>query len=129
MADKNKGSKQKGQRGGAAVDKWRFINVSLSRAEKDKLKEMDLPLEFPLSLITDLAGEGFKFSIREDEKSGGYMASLSDIRERSETHKCILTGRGSSPTNAWYSLAYKHLVVLQGDWLPEVGNAGMADFE
>lgn len=93
-----------------------FITLRLSSDDKAWLEAADCPNEFPPAQIFDLAMEGYKFTIKEDQKNNTFVASLADVREGSETYKRILSGRGSTPLNAWHALAYRHTVVLQGDW-------------
>lgn len=112
-----------------AFPEYQFINVSLSKADKVRLSALDSSEEFPVHRVLDLASEGYKFSIKEDTKGGGYLASLTDGREDSRCFKCILTGRGSTPFNSWVSLAYRHYTMLERDWSTELYDTGVPDFD
>jgi hypothetical protein len=95
---------------------YRFINVALTSQAKKDLAAMDLPSEYPVDAIFYLVEQGYKLSVNADEKNHSFVASLTDKREDVPTAKCILTGRGSSPLNAFYALCYKHFTLLSEDW-------------
>lgn len=108
-----KGSKSDGSN---SVSGYRFINVQLDKADKVRLGALDGLAEFPLSHVSALVQEGYKVSFSEDSKNHSFIASLTDQRETSPFYKCILTGRGTTATNAWVSLCYKHIYMAQEDW-------------
>lgn len=108
---------------------YTFLNVGLSTDDKTRLAETDRSVEFPLESILDMVLEGYKFTIREDVKNNTFMASLTDIRPESPTYKVILSGRGSTAINAWYALAYRHVVLLVDGWGSFVSEEGTFDFD
>lgn len=128
-------AKSRGKRTKGNADKssfgsdYRFVNVRLSSDDKARMAETDLELEFPISSILDLVAEGYKFSLKEDGKNSTFVASLTDVREESPTSKAILTGRGSTALNAWYALAYRHIVLLPDGWGVELQETGISDFD
>ena len=126
-----KGSKRTGSAKGKpdfGAD-YRFVNVRLSSDDKARMADLHLDVEFPLSTILDIVAEGYKFSVKEDSKNQTYVASLTDGREDSPAYRAILTGRGSSALNAWYSLAYRHIVLLPDGWETELHDGGATDFD
>ncbi len=129
MANKRSAGNKDGSGRNHGYTEFSFINVSLSRAEKVKLSALDIAEEFPLRLILELASEGYKFSIKEDAKGGGFVAALTDGREDSISHKHILTGRGSTALNSWAALAYRHYTILEEDWSAETQKTGVPDFD
>lgn len=106
-----------------------FITVRLSEDDKAWLDAADCADEFPLSQLFSLAEEGYKFSLKEDAKNNTFVASLADIREGSDSHRRILSGRGSTALNAWFALAYRHNVILSGDWSSVSSEATVSDFD
>ncbi len=125
------GSKSKSGSGdkSAFSGEYRFINVRLSASDKARMGETDLAVEFPLNTILDVVEEGYKFSIKEDQKNSTFVASFTDIRTESPSYKTILTGRGSNSLNAWYALAYRHIILLPDGWQSEVPDSGVPDFD
>jgi len=101
---------------------YTFVNINLSKVDKEWLANADLAAEFPPEWLFDLVQEGFKISVNEDQKNNTYVCSITDVREKSETHKCILSGRGTTALNAWYAVAYRHFRVAETNWLPYVNN-------
>lgn len=95
---------------------FRFINVSLTKEDKDKLAALDGSVEFGFELVLSLVEQGYKFSANIDTKHNAYVATLTDLNPDSPFFKHMLTGRGSNATFAWFSLAYKHFYMAQEDW-------------
>lgn len=96
---------------------FKFVNVSLSSDEKRELERLAAdPSQFPVEGLFRLAASGYKLSINRDKDGGGYLCSATDLRPDSPSGKWVLVGRGSTPFNAWVSLAYKHFVLLSEDW-------------
>lgn len=95
---------------------YRFINIHLVKADVEWLEKADCEAEFPLSRIFGLVQSGYKFSLNEDAKNLSFVASITDVRESSPSSKHILTGRGATPIDAWFALAYRHFVLAEGDW-------------
>lgn len=108
--------KQKGKKSGSEERAFRFINYTLSKQDGEWLESADLETEFPLSLVCELATEGYKFSVSFDGKNQCYLASLTDRDEGSPFYNSCLTGRGSTPVDAFHALLYRHLVLSERDW-------------
>lgn len=123
-----KRSKKSSGKSGFGSD-YRFVNVRLSSDDKARMADTALEVEFPLGFILDIVAEGYKFSIKEDQKNQTFLASLTDTREDSPSFKAILTGRGSTALNAWYSLAFRHVVLLPDGWAAELSDTGVSDFD
>lgn len=112
-ADKNGKSKKPPK---AAQPAFRFINHNLVKADEEWLEAAELETEFPLALMLELALEGYKVSIGLDSKNATYVASITDRAEGGAFYNACLTGRGGSPLDAWYAVAYRHFKVAEGDW-------------
>lgn len=107
--------KANGNGKGGASD-YRFANVRLDSTDAEWLESNDLPTTFPLSLVFTLVESGYKVSFSYDAQNNSALCTLTDTRENSVHLHTILSGRGATPIDAWYSLAYKHFVRLGEDW-------------
>ena len=99
-----------------APPQFRFINYSLTNADREWLAVADLSTEFPWSSLVEEVETGYKFSLSYDEKSSSYLASLTDRMSGGPHQNTCLTGRGSTPERAFCSLMYRHRVLAQSDW-------------
>lgn len=129
MARKRSNSPSKPKSKSSSGPEYRFVNVRLSSDDKARMADTALDVEFPLSTILDLVASGYKFSLKEDMRNQTFVASLTDGREDSPAYNAILTGRGSTPLNAWYALAYRHIVLLFDGWEVELHDSGTSDFD
>lgn len=93
-----------------------FLRVNLDKNDKEWLAAANCAVEFPPDVLFALVATGFKFSLSYDPKNASFIATLTDKVPSSPTFNCCISARGSSPTNAWYSLAYRHFHKLQEDW-------------
>jgi hypothetical protein len=100
---------------GNAVE-FRFINHSFSVEDVRWLEAADLGVEFPLASAFDLVAEGYKLGFSADAKNHTFVCSLTDRSEGSVFFNACLTGRGATPLDAWYALAYRHFQLSQEDW-------------
>jgi hypothetical protein len=112
------------------VPPFRFINYSLSTKDLDKLRSLDMETEFPYRVIDELVMEGYKFSLSYDDKNACCVASITDRQPASSFYNACLSGRGSTPANAFAALLYRHLVLAETDWsfFGESDTTGSSDF-
>lgn len=129
MARKRGNNTGSAQSKSSGIGEFKFINVRLSSDDKAWLAAADLQIEFPLLSVLELVSQGYKFSLNEDIRNSSFVASLTDTREDSATHRSILTGRGATAINAWYALAYRHFHLLAGDWTTVASEDGNRDFD
>jgi len=99
---------------------YKFINVGLSVDDKKRLANAVASGEISLDAALELVEEGYKLSINQDKRNNSFVASLTDSREASPSKNHILTGRGSNPAKAVYSVVYRHYVLLGGDWTTRI---------
>lgn len=111
MASTAKPKSRSGDVGG-----YKFINVSLSNDDKERLATYADEMGESLAVVFDLVSEGYKVSISLDSKHDSFIASLTDNNPKSSFHKYILTGRGTTALDAIASLCYKHYLLAEGDW-------------
>jgi hypothetical protein len=95
---------------------FRFINYSLTVADKDWLQACDVAVEFPLSRFVGLVQEGYKVSLSEDAKNHSVVASMTDMDPMSIFWNACLTGRGKTVEQAVASLLYRHLIIADTEW-------------
>lgn len=123
--------KEQRKKGTKNEQAFRFINHTLTTAQRDDLRAMDVGTEFPAEMVDELVVEGYKYSLSLDRGNQTFVASLTDRDEQSPFYNACLTGRGSTPANARAALLYRHVVVAQLDWsnFGEVGSVHTSDFD
>lgn len=92
-----------------------FVNVNLTRDQLETLKATDWTIDKCDSLIHALLFDGFKLTLRYDQRNSCFAAWLVPP----DGHKwagSILSGRGSTPNKAIKQLMYIHHVVLESRW-------------
>lgn len=95
--------------------------------DKDDLAWLENNAEGADSLILDLITESGDYgglSCKFDEKSGKYLAILFGGSTPDFNSGFALTSRGSSPIDALYALAYKHIVKFRRGWSSFASSAG-----
>lgn len=102
--------------GRSAFGGYKFFEVPLAAADKERLTSIDGEAEFPFTGIGALVEQGYKVSFSEDSRNNTFIASLTDNRADSPFHKHILTGRGDTVGQSWVSLCYKHFYLANEDW-------------
>jgi len=93
-----------------------FIKHELAKADTGWMEAANLAEEYPLERMFDLVSEGYKISFSPDFANMSIICTATDKQENSAFYKHILSGRGRTPIDAWYSLAYRHFHFSQGDW-------------
>lgn len=115
QADKKRGraSKKKTKKG---FGTFRFVNVTLNKQDKEIIRKTELdPYEF-YDYLKEWLDAGYKFSIRDNDEKGYYLASLSGVEERCPNKDYIVTARSSSLDECLVALAYKLKEVLPALW-------------
>jgi hypothetical protein len=93
-----------------------WANVSLSSKEVDHCRTLVDNEKLVTDQVWDCVATGLKFSLNRDDAHACFVASFTRKPTDTRTHQVILTGRGSTATDAVYALLYKHLVVTEGAW-------------
>lgn len=99
-----------------------FVNVSLSKPQKEQLQKWDIKGEVTFDTITRLVADGYKLSISADKSHDCVGAYFTEPNNVSGARRRCLSARGPDFFGALRSLAFKHCIVLEGDW-GEVDNA------
>lgn len=122
MADpKNKGAEARaryasGRRGASGFTQSEFINVNLNEAENADKTEAIPTYDALLNLINEEVENGYKFTIKWDERGSCVSVFMQPTAEDQENSGFILTGRGGTAASALRECIYCHRTVLQGDW-------------
>jgi hypothetical protein len=116
MADGPPQKKRKAKTDERQKPKFRFIQHDLSKSEKEHLWGMDAEAEFPIDRVLELVAEGYSVKISHDEYHHCFTASFTDASAGSPFENSCLTGRGSSPVDAWHAVAFRHFHLAAEDW-------------
>jgi len=92
-----------------------FVNLELSAADKLSVREYAAGLDDLDAALQAVYADGTKVTTKWDDRNNCF-AAFAFPPEDSDNAGLILTGRGAGVTRALRQLAYKHNVVLQGDW-------------
>lgn len=93
-----------------------FVQVDLTEAQKEMCKHWVAWDNDPDGAVQAVLGDGLKVTVKEDERSGGYLAMIVPATEPHKFAGWILTGRGSTALKAVKQACFRHLVQFEGDW-------------
>lgn len=110
--DKKRPAK-KGTGKAARFNDVKFINRELTTDEQKTLKAQPFEPQTGWDQI-DALTESYRVTLKFDDYSGAYSASLTPLSEQNENWGYILTGRGSTALKALKQVLFKHHV-LCGD--------------
>jgi len=104
-------------RGKAVQDGWKgFVNVELNDLQKAECKLWRAHPEKIWNVIWDLEAAGYKLTISCDDRNGTHNVSMTCREPKDINMGMTLTGRGGDVQSAVAAFAYKHSVILEGDW-------------
>ena len=110
---------------------WKgFINVSLTREDKQAIKELAGDLDALITWAGELITEGYMLSVKHDSHSNGPMVSLKCVDPENVDYGWAVTSRHSDVFVAWATAYYKHTVLLADGWTayaPKVDEDGTWD--
>lgn len=117
LAKKDQARKKRDEKSKAkSMGSFNFVNVNLKADDKRAIREAQFdPYEFTDQLMVWLES-GYKFSIRDNEEKGYYLASLSGVEDRCPNKGYIVTARSSSYEESLIALAYKVKELLPPLW-------------
>lgn len=116
------------QRGKEKRPSWEvdFISVELSKEQKELLRKWDSSGELTVDAVTRLVSDGYKLSVWGDKAHDCCGATLTSPKGESGDRQKCLSARGPDFLGAIKALAYKHLIVLDGQW-GNLDNLAVAD--
>lgn len=103
-----------------------FVSVELSKEQKDMLRKWDVKYETTVDQITRMVSDGFKLSVWGDKAHDCCGATLTSPKKDGGPRQQCLNARGPDFLGALKAVAFKHLIVLEGDW-GTVDNSGDPD--
>lgn len=122
------GKKSKGTGGRYSETFKGFVEVPLSDKDRGELDGWSQPGQVDIEkFLTDLAEDGYKFSLAGDFTHGTFIATATGKSDTCENQGYALSGRGPSPFGAIVALWYKIDVLLGwGPWADEDGKVSKA---
>jgi len=93
-----------------------WIDPTLSKEQKQHLKESELTVDALDNVMAEVADEGVRISVHLDERDGCYVCRFWPSKDDTVRAGMVLVGRGSTPTKAVKQAYYKHDVVLAQNW-------------
>jgi hypothetical protein len=93
-----------------------FVNVELSKEQKDMLRKWDMKYESTVDAISKLVDDGFKLSVWGDKAHDCCGATITTPKSTEGGRQKCLSARGPDFLGALKALCYKHLIVLDGVW-------------
>lgn len=103
-----------------------FVNLEVDAAHKQELRGYCTDVLDLDAAIGGVLSDGNKITIKYDDRNRCFVA-FGFAPDYSENTGFILTGRASSVSRALRELAYKHHVLLGGDWPSYHNISGSAD--
>jgi hypothetical protein len=94
----------------------KFINYSLSAAQKSELKSLTWTLEDHDTALIRLNEGGYNVSHKYDDYGECFSCFVSPAPGNLANEGYILTGRGSTPVKAFKQACYLHWQIFDQDW-------------
>lgn len=104
--------------GSAQKNSWEvdFVDVLLSKEQKEQVKLYDVKGEQTFDVISKLIDDGYKLSVVADKQHDCVLATLTERGDIGGTRKRCLPARGPDLFGALRALVFKHAIILDGDW-------------
>lgn len=93
-----------------------FLNFELTERHKAELKDFAASGEISWADVSDIVTAGYSVKIGQPRDGQGYTCTFTDTSAESAFKNHALSGRGSTPFNAFAACYYKHQYALSGDW-------------
>lgn len=110
-----------GRKNKGFVPNIKFVDCELTTEGKAAFKQAGWSVDDTISFIERMGNEGYKIGARYDGTNGAWLSSLVCNDTKSGNFGWCLSARGQSFLHAFAVLAYKHEVLLQGDWTTNNG--------
>ena len=92
-----------------------FAHVELSSADKAELAKFDVKLEQTFDYLSRLSLDGWKLSMVHDQRNDCCIASITSPKTEGSGRQVCLSARGPDMLQGMRVLAYKCIVILDGD--------------
>jgi len=108
---------------------WRgFIDIDLTDADKDVVRDMSTEAEDVLGIVAELVEDGNKLTLSNDAAHNSYVAAVTSRNAASPNAGLTLSGRGSTLWKAVNALWYKYASLAEGGaWENVPGNRAIDD--
>lgn len=93
-----------------------FVNVYLTREDKQKIKEVEFDPFDLLVFLSDKVDAGYKVSVKMEADGETVLASIAGVTDECLNKDSIVTARAKSVEKAVLVLIYKVDEILQDDW-------------
>jgi hypothetical protein len=93
-----------------------WVRCELSKEQKEMLRKWDVKYERTVDVVTRLVSDGFKLTVWGDKSHDCVGVSLTTPKGEGGARQQCLSARGPDFLGALKAAAYKHSVVLEGDW-------------
>ena len=104
------------KRGTRSRGQGQFVNVNLSKAEKETLKAMELdPFEFT-AFIDSYSKQGYRISFAPDKIDGVTGVYMTGVDEKCQNKGYTVSARARTATKALLVLMFKVAEILPDDW-------------
>jgi hypothetical protein len=107
------GKKPKGKQ---SQGDFRFINVTLSEAQKDQVRKWGEGETNVWGYVEELVGAGYRVGINFDEHNACFSASITNRSGPTEFRGVCVTFRGPTAFDALLRVVGVHYVVAGEDW-------------
>lgn len=101
-----------------AYSEWRFVNLSLSRADEEGfVKWMKANVDTIIVELSGILADGYKHTISYDFDNECFISTLSGTKNTTQNVGCSLSSRSAEFIEALGLTVYKHRVMAEnGNW-------------
>lgn len=121
-------SAMNGRKSKGFIQNMKFVDLELTSEGKEAFKKWGFGDEDVIAYLEAQGEAGYKIGARYDRSNGTWIASLTCSEEKHKNYGWCLSARGRSWLHAFSVLAYKDVVLLEGNWAavlePEDNDAG-----
>lgn len=93
---------------------WRFMEVSLSKAQKEQFKAWKTDLYELFTLVSAYTSQGHKISLSYNNRTSSYISSCTCTGESSPNYGITFTSHGNTPDLALALTLFKLEFILAG---------------
>lgn len=109
-------ARMNGRKSKGFIPDIKFVDIDLTSEGKAAFKVWDWTDDDTIGFIERMGSEGYKIGSRYDSANGAWIASLTCNDKANGNYGWCLSARGRSFLHAFAIVAYKHEVLLSGDW-------------
>lgn len=103
-------------RNSAFVKDMKFVKCELTKDEREACKKWTVGDDELIAYVEKRGSEGYKFGFRLDTERGNWIASVTCAQRAEKNYGWCLSAYGGSWWQALRVVAYKDVMMLDGDW-------------